>query len=112
MVVPFKFSDQGDPVGTKGKEGNQAKRSNNFRTGAGQRGPVGDSCSFLRDPGRRHQFQPDEFSASARRHDSRQVSGIGEEKKDPLDRDRHPLLELRQMDHEIRQRYSMPFRAG
>ena len=100
MVVPFKFSDQGDPLGTKRKKGNQAKRSNNFGTGAGQRWPVSDSCAFFRDPGRRNQFQPDEFSASAGRHDSWQVSGIGEEKKDPLNRDRHPLLELRQMDHD------------
>jgi hypothetical protein len=101
MVVPFKFSNQGDPLGTKRKKGDQAKRSNNLGAGAGQRWPVRDSCAFFRDPGRRHQFQSHEFSASARRHDSWQVAGIGEEKKDPFNRDRHPLFELRQMDHTI-----------
>ena len=65
MVVPFKFSDQCDPLRTERKKGNQAKRSNNFGTGPGQRWPVSDSGAFFRDSGRRHQFQPDEFSASA-----------------------------------------------
>src|SRR5678816_2393208 len=64
MVVPFKFSNQGDPLGTKRKKGDQTKRSNNLGAGAGQRWPVRDSCAFFRDPGRRHQFQSHEFSAS------------------------------------------------
>jgi hypothetical protein len=50
-------------------------------------------------------FQPDQFRSSFRRHDPRQIAGIGKEEEDTFNRSRHPLLELNPMRHGRRFNY-------
>ena len=101
VMVPFELRDQGDPTGAKRQEGNEAKRSDDFRASAGERRPVRDRGSFFRDSRWWHQFEADQFSPSLRRHDARKISGVGKKQEYLLDRRRHPLFELNPVSHKI-----------
>ncbi len=85
----------------KGKKGDRPKRGDNFGTDTGQWSPVGDGGMFFGNTRRRHEFQPDQFGSHLRRHDPRQIPGIGKEEKHPLQRHWNPLLELNLMDHKV-----------
>ena len=112
MVIPFKFGDQCDPLRAKGKKGNQAKRSHDLGTGAGQRWPVSDSCAFFRDARRRNQFQRTSSVPVRGGMIRGRFPGLAKKQEDAIDRDRHPLLELRQMDHEIQVTFNGRYGTG
>lgn len=99
MVVPLEFSNEGGPLSSKRKKRNHTERRDNFRTDARQQSAVRDGCALCWKCRRQYQVQPDQFGSVLRRHDSRQIAGVGKKEKYALDRHRNPLFELNHVIH-------------
>lgn len=90
VMVPFEFGDAGNPLHAHWQEAEWTKRSHDQRADAGR--PWRPNRIWR--GWRRNEMKLVKPCAHRSRHDPRQVFRIGEEGKDPRQRERNPVVEL------------------